>query len=196
MYTRTEDSINEVAKTLRGVEARVAGVTDDSVVDGPGLRMTVFFAGCRPKYTTTTGQVIHCPGCHNLAIQSLTSGQPIALDDLLWRWAANPAEIGVTLSGGDPFDQAEPISLFAKAVHALGGTVWAYSGYTLPMLMADAKRASLLVNVDVVVDGPFVLSKRTLLHRFRGSANQRVLDVKQSLAAGEPVWADGFSPEQ
>ena len=83
MYTRTDESINEVAKTLRGVEARVAGVTDDSVVDGPGLRMTVFFAGCRPKYTTTTGQVIHCPGCHNLAIQALNSGQSIALDDLI-----------------------------------------------------------------------------------------------------------------
>ncbi len=196
MYTRTDESINEVAKTLRGVEARVAGVTDDSVVDGPGLRMTVFFAGCRPKYTTTTGQVIHCPGCHNLAIQALNSGQSIALDDLLWRWAVNPVEIGVTLSGGDPFDQAEPISLFAKAVHDLGGTVWAYSGYTLPMLINDTQRVKLLANVDVVVDGPFMLSKRSLLHRFRGSANQRVLDARLSLAAGEPVWADGFSPEQ
>ena len=195
MYTRTDEKINEVAETLRGVEARVAGVADDSVVDGPGLRMTVFFAGCRPKYTTTTGQVIHCPGCHNLEIQAFTAGAVTAMDDLLRRWAVNPVEVGVTLSGGDPFDQAEQATAFAKAVHALGGTVWAYSGYTLPAIMEDPVKAELLRNIDVVVDGPFVLSKRTLLHKFRGSSNQRVLDAARSIASGQPVWADGFTPD-
>jgi anaerobic ribonucleoside-triphosphate reductase activating protein len=99
----------------------------------------------------------------------------------------NPLLDGLTLSGGEPFLQVEPCVWLADAAHRMGLNVWAYSGFTFEALCADPDKKQLLDACDVLVDGPFVLAERTLERRFRGSKNQRVIDVKQSILRGEVV---------
>lgn len=95
---------------------------------------------------------------------------------------------GVTLSGGEPFAQPEPCTDIAQKVHAAGLNVWCYTGYLFEELMAsDHRKRALLEHIDVLVDGPFQLEKRTLEARFRGSSNQRILDVPQSIKMGKAV---------
>ncbi len=94
---------------------------------------------------------------------------------------------GLTLSGGEPFLQPDPCRALAQAAREMGLNVWAYSGYTFEELLNDPGRLKLLAACDVLVDGPFILSQRTLEKRFRGSKNQRVIDVGPSLARGEIV---------
>lgn len=186
MNTRVE-KLREVDERLLSTPVRVVGVVDDSIVDGLGVRMAVFFAGCTPKYMLPTGEVVHCPGCQNPGTQAFTSGEETTVGELLQRFAANQLECGVTLSGGDPMDQPTAALALAKGVHALGGNVWAFTGYTLDHLLTDNLRRPVLDEVNVLVDGVFEVTKRTLALPFRGSTNQRVLDLPASLSAGEPV---------
>lgn len=169
---------------------RLAGVVDDSVVDGPGVRLALFFQGCLPKYPGGG----HCPGCHNEHTWAMDGGQVHTVGQLLARAAANPLLDGLTLTGGDPMDQPEAARLLAMGAHAQGLTVWAYTGYTWEQLRRDPVRAPALNEVDVLVDGPFERDLRSLALRFRGSTNQRVLDVRTSNDAGHPVWAASFLP--
>lgn len=156
---------------------RIAGLVQDSIVDGPGIRFTVFVQGCGH----------HCPGCHNPQTHDPAAGTEKATAEVLDEMRSNPLTDGLTLSGGEPFDQAEDCLCLARAAHADGLNVWAYSGYRYEQLLADPLRAALLREVDVLIDGPFVLAERSLALRWRGSRNQRVIDVQQSLAAGEVV---------
>ena len=154
---------------------RIAGIVEESITDGPGIRMVVFAQGCKHK----------CKGCHNPQTHSFDGGTLIEIDDLIREIKKNPLLDGVTLSGGDPFEQAEVFSEFAARVRALGLTVVTYTGYTYENLLAISKErpgfASLLKNTDILVDGPFISEKKNLLLKFRGSENQRIIDVKQSL---------------
>lgn len=160
------------------MKIRIAGLVNDSIVDGPGLRLAVFTQGC-PH---------HCPGCHNPQSHDFEGGELRDTDDILNIARDNMLLDGITLSGGEPFAQPEACLELAKGAHALGLNVWCYSGYTFEALMGGAESwRRLLENVDVLVDGPFLIDQRTLDAHFRGSLNQRVLDIPQSLAAGKAI---------
>ena len=159
---------------------RLAGVVRESIVDGPGIRFTVFVQGC-PH---------HCPGCHNPQTHDPEGGYDCAPQRLLEEIDRDPLVRGVTFSGGEPFSQAEPFTELAKLLKANGYEVASYTGYTFEELLENGTPAQkqLLAALDILVDGEFVLAQRNLDLRFRGSENQRILDVPQSLAQGRAVW--------
>lgn len=161
------------------MQIRLFGTVNDSIVDGPGYRFTVFVQGC-PH---------HCPGCHNPDSHPFDGGKDADTEDILGRLRENPLLSGLTLSGGEPFCQPEACQALAQGAHALGLSVWCYTGYTLEALLAqgDAARLALLEQVDVLVDGPYVAEERSLEVPWRGSRNQRLLDVKRSLDAGQAI---------
>ncbi len=156
---------------------RIAGIVPESIVDGPGFRFAVFTQGCFHD----------CPGCHNPETHDPNGGKAVTVESLLDAMKKNQLLDGLTLSGGEPFLQVEPCVRLAAEARAMGLSVWAYSGHTFEELAADPEKRRLLEACDVVVDGPFVLGERTLEKRFRGSKNQRVIDVKKSLERGEIV---------
>ncbi len=162
---------------------RIANTISDSIVDGPGLRFTVFTQGC-PH---------HCPGCHNPDTHGADGGREVSLEELAACLSANPLIDGLTLSGGDPFVQGEDCAALARIAHEKGLNVWTYTGYTYEALLAMAQpgHLALLDETDVLVDGPFVLALKSYATKFRGSANQRLIDVKKSRAAGDVVLWQG-----
>lgn len=159
---------------------RIFGTADDSIVDGPGIRFSVFTQGCTHA----------CLGCHNPEAQPFEGGKLVTLEELKHEIVANPLLAGITLTGGEPFEQAKPLLALAKWAQDRGLTVWAYSGYEGEELLAgipSAKARELLEAVDVLVDGPFIKAEATHDLKWRGSANQRIIDVPASFAAGKPV---------
>lgn len=161
----------------------LSGVTGDSIVDGPGLRLTIFTQGC----------LHHCPGCHNPQTHDPEGGSWADTEDILAAAAENPLLDGITLSGGDPFMQPVPCLALAEGAHKIGLNVWTYTGYTWEALLEenDAEKLALLKETDVLVDGPFLLAERSLELQFCGSRNQRLIDVKKSLAADKVVlWEE------
>ena len=165
---------------------RIAGVVNDSIVDGPGLRFAVFTQGCSH----------HCPGCHNPETHDPQGGHDEDTEALITRMKKNPLLSGLTLSGGDPLEQSVPCLALAKAAHEMGLNVWAYTGYTWEQLLKcnDPDQMALLKEVDVLVDGPFILAERSLELDYCGSKNQRLIDAPASLREGRavlwtpPVW--------
>ena len=157
----------------------LSGVTGDSIVDGPGLRLTIFTQGC----------LHHCPGCHNPQTHDPEGGSWADTEDILAAAAENPLLDGITLSGGDPFLQPVPCLALAEGAHKIGLNVWTYTGYTWEALLEenDTEKLALLKETDVLVDGPFLRAERSLELRFCGSRNQRLIDVKKSLAEGKVV---------
>ena len=161
----------------------LSGVTGDSIVDGPGLRLTIFTQGC----------LHHCPGCHNPQTHDPEGGSWADTEDILAAAAENPLLDGITLSGGDPFLQPVPCLALAEGAHKIGLNVWTYTGYTWEALLEenDAEKLALLKETDVLVDGPFLLAERSLELRFCGSRKQRLIDVKKSLAEDKVVlWEE------
>ena len=161
----------------------LSGVTGDSIVDGPGLRLTIFTQGC----------LHHCPGCHNPQTHDPEGGSWADTEDILAAAAENPLLDGITLSGGDPFLQPVPCLALAEGAHKIGLNVWTYTGYTWEALWEEKapEKIALLKETDVLVDGPFLLAERSLELRFCGSRNQRLIDVKKSLAEDKVVlWEE------
>ncbi len=152
----------------------VCGIEPESIVDGPGFRYVVFVQGCPHR----------CVGCHNPQSHEFGVGTKRTVDELLAEFRENPLLSGITLSGGEPFCQAAALCELAEAVRAMGKTVFAYSGYTLEQLEAhpDPAVERLLRLVDTLVDGPYVEAERDLELQFRGSRNQRVIDMKAHYA--------------
>ncbi|RFA34350.1 anaerobic ribonucleoside-triphosphate reductase activating protein [Virgibacillus dokdonensis] len=148
--------------------AVVLSIYHDSVVDGEGLRAVIFFAGC-PHF---------CKGCHNPKSWNLRNGKEMHVNQIVEE-ALNPLN-DITLSGGDPFYQAEAVAKVAKQLKEHGKNIWAYTGWTLEQLLEnkDPHQLELLQYVDVLVDGPFILAERDLTLTFRGSKNQRIIDMK------------------
>lgn len=169
-------------KALENTTLKIAGVVTESIVDGPGIRYTIFTQGCP----------FHCKGCHNPQSQPLKGGIDVKLKVFYDEIKQNPLISGVTFSGGEPFIQAGALSLLAKVLKKEGYSMWSYSGYTFDKLENDDKFRSLLEHLDVVVDGPYVQSKHSMDIDFRGSTNQRIIDVQKSLAQDKVVLAEGF----
>ena len=157
---------------------RLAGVVNDSIVDGPGLRLAVFAQGC-PH---------HCPECHNPQSHDFEGGEWGDTAEILRIAEDNCLLDGITLTGGEPFCQPEACAELARGAHELGLNVWVYTGYLFENLLngTDAQR-ELLKNADVLVDGPFLITQKSMDVRFRGSKNQRLIDVQKSLNAGYAV---------
>jgi len=157
---------------------RLYGLVTDSIVDGPGFRTSIFTQGC-PH---------HCPGCHNPESHATDAGTVWTLDDIEKKFTGNPLLTGITLSGGEPFLQAEGCAELARRAHAKGLTVWTFTGYTYERLLelanTDDGVGALLANTDVLVDGPFILAERSLELEFCGSKNQRLIDLKRTLETG------------
>jgi anaerobic ribonucleoside-triphosphate reductase activating protein len=162
---------------------RLAGVIRESVVDGPGWRFVVFAQGCPHK----------CPGCHNPDTHDPAGGYDADPAVLIAEIKKNPLLRGVTLSGGEPFFQAKGLAALAREIHAMGLDVFAYSGYTFEELLDGASKENgwleLLRECDVLIDGRYIQAQRSLNLLFRGSKNQRIIDVAASLAAGRAVEA-------
>jgi anaerobic ribonucleoside-triphosphate reductase activating protein len=156
----------------------IAGISGDSIVDGPGIRTAVFCQGC-PH---------HCPGCHNPETWAFGQGTPMDEETILEIVKSNPLCRGVTFSGGEPFSQAAGFAKLGRLLKAAGYEVASYSGFTFEELLHGTQdQRDLLETLDVLIDGPFVQAERSLELNFRGSRNQRVLNVPESLTAGQPV---------
>lgn len=156
----------------------LAGLVGDSIVDGPGIRMTVFCQGC-PH---------HCKGCHNAETWSFEGGTSMEEEEIVRIIRSNPLAKGVTFSGGEPFAQAAGFAKLAEMLKEQGYEVASYSGYTFEELYQGTKeQQELLQKIDVLIDGRYEEEKRSLTIAYRGSTNQRILDVKQSLERGKAV---------
>ena len=156
----------------------LAGIVGDSIVDGPGIRTTIFSQGC-PH---------HCPGCHNPETWAFGCGTDMDEETILEIVRSNPLCRGVTFSGGEPFAQAEGFARLARLLKEAGYEVASYSGYTFEDLMdGTPAQKELLSTIDILIDGPFLMAEKSLEVPFRGSRNQRILNIPQSLAAGQAV---------
>ncbi len=162
---------------------RVAGVVNDSITDGPGLRLTVFLQGC----------LRDCPGCHNPKAQPLDGGALYEPEALMRMIRQNPLLTGVTLSGGEPLLQARALAPFAKMIKNAGLSIAVYTGYTFEEILGaqDDDAMSLLALCDTLIDGPFLENEKSLTLPFRGSKNQRILDIRKSLRQKSPVEESG-----
>lgn len=149
---------------------RISGLVEESIVDGEGIRFVIFTQGC-PH---------HCKGCHNPSTHDFNGGRIVTIDKIFSQIKENPLLSGVTFSGGEPFCQPKPLVELAKKIHQIGLNVWSYTGYTLEQLMdmgEDEKQ--LLHEVDFLVDGKFILEEKDLSLPFRGSRNQRILNLQK-----------------
>ena len=160
--------------SLKDITLRVAGVIEESIVDGPGIRFVLFLQGCR----------LHCPGCQNLHTWDFDGGTSVSADEVLARIMSNPLARGVTFSGGEPFEQAEAVLPLAEELKARGYHLMAFSGYTLEQLLQKPACAALLEKLDLLVDGPFIEAQKSLDLRFRGSRNQRILNIPATRSNG------------
>lgn len=164
--------------TLKTAMLRVAGVIEESIVDGPGLRFVLFLQGCRT----------HCKGCQNPQTWDFDGGTLVSCQDILSRVQGDPLVHGITFSGGEPFEQAQALVPLAAELKARGYHLMAFSGYTLEQLREKPECEELLSLLDILVDGPFMEEQKSLELRFRGSRNQRILNMAATRAAGwKPV---------
>lgn len=151
----------------------VINISEGTSVDGPGLRTSIYFAGCSHQ----------CPGCHNPQTWDIKAGKPTPMDELLKTIEYN--DFNVTFTGGDPLYQLDEVTELARRIKSeLHKNIWCYTGYLWENLIDDPSFRPLLETIDVLVDSPFVLALRDTELRFRGSSNQRIIDVPKSLASG------------
>lgn len=150
---------------------RIAGAVQESVVDGPGFRYVIFTQGCP----------LRCKGCHNPQSQPLSGGAVVPLKVLYDEIKQNPLATGITFSGGEPFIQAESLAILARKLRSENYNLWSFSGFTYEKLLENAEHRRFLEQLDILVDGPFVIKHKTLDLAYRGSSNQRIIDVQRSL---------------
>lgn len=148
----------------------------DTTVDGPGWRTSIYCAGCHHA----------CQGCHNPETWSFTAGESRSVDGIIEE--LKTTEGNITFSGGDPMYQAEAFTELARRIHEeLHRTIWCYTGFRYEEVVADSEMSKMLPYLEVLVDGPFVMAERNINLLFRGSNNQRLIDVQKSLSAGQVV---------
>ncbi|WP_416324945.1 anaerobic ribonucleoside-triphosphate reductase activating protein [[Eubacterium] hominis] len=146
----------------------------DSIVDGPGIRMVLWTQGCLHQ----------CPGCHNPHTHDLNGGKLYDVDTIISEMRESRLQSGLTLSGGEPFLQAEALLPIVKAAKQMHLNIWAYSGFTYEELWNDPVKKKLLMELDVLVDGKFIQDQKDHRLVFKGSKNQRIIDVKRSIEEG------------
>ena len=160
------------------MEIRIAGTVSESIVDGPGFRYTVFVQGCPHN----------CAGCHNPQTHDFNAGTLVDTDELFKACIDDPLNKGVTFSGGEPFCQAAALYELGRRFKERGLSLWCYSGWTFEELRKQGEDVQKLLSIiDVLVEGKFIEERRTLSLPFRGSDNQRLIDVQASLGAGAAV---------
>ena len=152
-------------------------IQSDSILDGEGIRTVIWFQGCSHN----------CEECHNPETHNFNGGFEIDTEDIKKQIDKLEYQNGITLSGGDPFFQPEGATEIAKYAHKKGYNVWAYTGFLYEDLLKNKKTKILLENIDVLIDGKFVKALKSFECKFRGSTNQRVIDVQKSLEQGEVV---------
>lgn len=158
---------------------KIAGTVNDSIVDGEGFRFAIFTQGC----------YMNCPGCQNPQTHDVNGGHEVDTEDLFEQICENPLLTGVTFSGGEPFLQAKPLAELAVKIHKQGLDITTFTGYTLEYLQSrnDADINALLVQTDTLIDGPFKIELRDISLRFRGSKNQRLIDMNKTRETGHIV---------
>lgn len=164
-------------------DLRIAGTVNDSIVDGEGIRFTIFTQGC-PH---------HCEGCHNPQTHDFNGGTVVNTDGLLEKIKENPLLDGVTFSGGEPFCQARELAVLGKKIKSLGLDITTYTGYTFEELYTNRDKNhwdELLAVTDILIDGRFVPKLKDWTIKFRGSSNQRYIDCQESLKEGRAVEAE------
>ena len=155
----------------------VLDIIHDTMVDGPGFRTSIYCAGCPNA----------CPGCHNPQSWDIRHGHEMSTEQMMAEIESDPFA-NVTFSGGDPMFQPEGFTELAQAIKSqTQKTIWCFSGFTFEILLKNPRQRRLLRLIDVLVDGPFVKSLRDEDLLFRGSRNQRIIDVQKSLKTGKPV---------
>ena len=158
----------------------ILDIVEDTMVDGPGFRTTIYCAGCPNA----------CKGCHNPQSWDIKNGRMMSTQDIMRIIMADPFA-NVTFSGGDPMFQPEGFTELAEAIRRESDkTIWCYTGYLFENLQKNPKQRRLLELLDVLVDSPFVEKLRDPDLPFRGSSNQRIIDVQRSLREGHVVLAD------
>lgn len=167
----------ERLSAVLSARVRIAGHMSESIVDGPGLRYVLFTQGC-PH---------HCAGCHNPDTHDFEAGEEVSLYDVYQQIRRNPLLRGVTFSGGEPLCQCSALLPLAEVLKKQGYHLMAYTGFTFEQLLAQNDCQSFLACLDILVDGPFIQAEKSLELRFRGSCNQRVLDVPESMRLEKPV---------
>lgn len=158
---------------------RISGTVNDSIVDGPGLRFTIFTQGCPHN----------CPGCHNPQTHSMKGGKKISINKLYKQIKENGLLSGITFSGGEPFVQAKTLIPLAKKLKEDNFEIASYTGYLFEDLLNDKVpfAKELLKYLDVLIDGKFVLSLKSMDLAFKGSSNQRTIDVQKSLKENKTI---------
>lgn len=169
------------------MEIRLASeLQPDSIVDGEGIRTVIWTQGCSHN----------CPGCHNPGTHDFNGGFLADVAEIKKELSLLEAQSGITFSGGDPLFQVEACTEIAKYAQSIGLNVWCYTGFTYEDLLKTDKNKEFLEYVDVLVDGKFILSERSLNLDFRGSRNQRIIDVQKSLEKGETVLVPKYIGER
>ncbi len=152
-------------------------VVEDTVVDGPGFRTTIYAAGCRH----------HCPGCHNPQSWNPDNGQRVTVEQVAEQLLSDPFS-NVTFSGGDPLEQVEAFTELARWIKAKSRkNIWCYTGYRFEEICCSRRLAQILPYIDVLVDGRYMQALRDTDLLFRGSSNQRLVDVEVSLQLGKTI---------
>lgn len=166
------------------MEIRLAGIRNNTSADGYGWRTVFFSQGCSH----------HCLECFNPDTWPFEGGQIFDTDEIIAKFISNNEKDlidGVTFSGGDPFQQQKPFAHLAKEFKKIGVNIWVYTGYTFEQLLDLSKKdqdiKQMIENIDVIVDGPFVVNLAGGNLKYRGSSNQRIIDVKKSLAKNQIV---------
>lgn len=165
---------------------RLAGIAYESLVNGPGMRRVFFSQGCKHN----------CKGCFNLDTHDFNGGELRDMDELIKDVLDNPMLKGVTFSGGDPFEQADKFAYMAKELQKNGVNIWCFTGYTFEYILDNIDKREgwreLINNIDVLIDGRFEEDKKKEGIKFRGSTNQRLIDVKKTLNSTEIVEKTEF----
>lgn len=160
---------------------KIAGIIKESIVDGPGIRMVIFTQGCKHN----------CKNCHNPETHDINGGYDIEIDEIISMINKNPLLDGITLSGGDPLLQIEESLELAKKVKDKKLNIILYTGYKFEDILIKLKENSilreLLNQIDVLIDGKYIEEEKDLLLKFRGSKNQRIINVKESLEKEEII---------
>ncbi len=164
---------------LDKITVRIMDIVHSSSVDGTGFRDVLFVNYCPHR----------CDGCHNPETWNLENGRDVTLEEVFCDLTKSDLT-NVTFSGGEPFEQARELAILARALKKVGKTIWVYSGYTYEQILADETKKELLALCDVLVDGRFDKNQTKLNLRFKGSLNQRIIDVAKSVESGKVVLYD------